>query len=67
MTGESFYENSLKVPGWGALVGHYGKKKAANYWTYKRTLAKVAKEVIFKLREDREIRNIIVMNFERDL
>jgi len=66
MSGENFYETSLKVPGWGALVGHFGKKKAADYWTYKKTVARVARESLHKLREDKNIRKIIVMNYEED-
>ena len=67
MRGEDFYEKSLKVPGWGALVGHFGKKNAASYWTYKKVLARVAREVIHKLREDKEIRRSILMSYDEDL
>ena len=49
ITGEDFYEASLKVPGWGALIGAVGKKKAGDYWTYKRTLARIVKEATRKL------------------
>ena len=67
ITGEDFYEASLKVPGWGALIGTLGKKKATDYWTYKRTLARVSREATEKLREDIELRRLILTNFEKDL
>ena len=56
MRGEDFYENSLKVPGWGSIIAHFGKKNAANYWTYKKVVARVAREAIYKLRENKDIR-----------
>ena len=67
ITGEDFYEASLKVPGWGALIGALGKKKAPDYWTYKRTLARVAREVTEKLRTDKELKKLILINYEEDL
>ena len=65
--GENFYEASLKVPGWGALIGTLGKKKQTDYWTYKRTQARVSREATEKLRAEREIRRLILKNFEEDL